>query len=52
MTSAERAAQGRDEHDLVAWYRSMTPRERVYVAFELSEIAAELVRQGATPAGK
>lgn len=52
MTEPEPAVEKHAQHDLVAWHRSLTPQERLYVAFELSELAAELGRQGANLAGK
>lgn len=40
------ASSGHGRHDLAAWHGSMTPRERLYLAFTLSRSGAALARKG------
>lgn len=46
--TVERTADGPSQggYDLAAWQRSMTPRERLYLAFKLSRSGAALARKG------
>jgi hypothetical protein len=52
MASVRQAGKQAAPAGLASWHRSLTPRERVYVAFELSETAAELARKGAASKAK